>query len=109
MSAATIDTAMNIDSAFARQLDRLQDASGRIVGSFFYGTLLRTMRESEMKGQYGHGGRGEEIFAAQLHGILAERMGEAEQNGLAKRLYRHLERQQEGITRARFSKDERNG
>ena len=82
-------------------LQRLKEVAGQIVGSVFYGTLLKTMRESELKGAYGHGGRGEEVFAAQLHGMWAERMGEASNRGLTDVLYRRLEHQQRLMSQGR--------
>jgi len=82
-------------------LRRLKEATGQVVGSVFYGTLLKSMRESELKGAYGHGGRGEEVFAAQLHGIWAERLGEATQGGLTNVLYRRLEHQQRLMSQGR--------
>ena len=91
-----------VHPTIAQGLGRLRELSGAIVGSIFYGTLLRTMRESTLKGEYGHGGRGEDIFAAQLHGLFAERLGAAKQNPLAESLYRHLENQQANITRSRL-------
>ncbi len=60
------------------------------VGMTFYGTLLRTMRDSSMKGPYGHGGRGEEIFTGQLDTILAQRMGQATGSSLNEAVYRSL-------------------
>jgi len=75
-------------------LGQLREATGRVVGSVFYGTMLKMMRESSLKSQIGHGGRGEEAFAGQLDGIWAERLGEASHRGLGEVLYRHLERQQ---------------
>ncbi len=84
-----------------RDLDRLRDAVGGVVGSVFYGTMLKTMRESELKGPYGHGGRGEEVFAAQLHGIIAEDMGKATKNGLGDMLYNAMEHQQRLISKLR--------
>jgi hypothetical protein len=77
-----------------RELQRLRDVTGRVAGSVFFGTMLRTMRESGLKGPYGHGGRGEEVFAAQLHEILAERIGGSMRGGFDEVLYRTLERQQ---------------
>lgn len=82
-------------------LSRLRRAAAQVTGSLFYGTLLRSMRESEMKGPYGHGGRGEEIFAEQLHGILAERLGEATKSDLGQMIYRHLEGQQRRLAMQR--------
>lgn len=76
----------------------LKEVIGKVVGSVFYGTLLRTMRDSTIKGKYGHGGRGEEIFSAQLHDLLAERMGASSNNGLTKGLYRSLARNTNAAT-----------
>ena len=102
MSAAAIDSAKSVEPALGRGLSQLRELSGKIAGSIFYGTLLRTMRESVLKGEYGHGGRGEDIFAAQLHGLFAERLGAAKQNPLAESLYRHLENQQANLTRSQL-------
>lgn len=76
------------------RLKSLRDAAGKTVGSTFYGTIFQMMRKSPFKTEIGHGGRGEEVFAAQLHGILAERMGECRKNNLSDVLYRRLEKQQ---------------
>jgi len=88
-------------SVAGRDLQRLREASGKVVGSVFYGTLLRTMRESPLKGQYGHGGRGEEVFAAQLDGVMAEKMGQATNGGLADVLFETLEHQQMLVSKLR--------
>lgn len=90
-------------STVLRDVERLRDVTGQLAGTVFYGTLLRTMRDSVLKGPYGHGGRGEEIFAEQLHGRLAERLGRATKNNLGDQLFRHLECQQRAISRARSS------
>lgn len=89
ISIAAKDAAQTRDD-----LTRLRDATKKIVGSVFYGAMFKAMRDSEMKGAYGHGGRAEEMFSAQLHGILAERMGERTEGGLAEALYEHLQKQQ---------------
>jgi len=91
ISATTVQRASGVTRS---GLDELRIATGRVVGSLFFGTLMKTMREGSMKGEYGHGGRGEEVFAAQFHGLLAERMGERMNDGLADQLYRHLAKQQ---------------
>ncbi len=74
--------------------DQLREATGRVVGSVFYGTMLKMMRESSLKTSIGHGGRGEEAFAGQLDGIMAERLGNATKRGLGEALYQRLARQQ---------------
>ncbi len=73
---------------------QLDEATRTLVGSVFYGALLKTMRDSEMKGEIGHGGRGEEVFGAQLDAMLAERAGKATKGGLADVIYKSLEKQQ---------------
>jgi hypothetical protein len=50
---------------------------GQTVGNVFYGTLLRQMHASTIKGPYLHGGRGEEVFQGQLAVELGRRMGQA--------------------------------
>jgi len=79
---------------FARG-EALRTTTRELVGSVFYGTLLKTLRNSALKGPIGHGGRGEEAFGAYLDGILAQRMGRATQGGVADLLYAHLSPQQE--------------
>lgn len=85
-ASATNATPVSAD----RNLQQLEDTAGQIVGSVFFGTLLQSMRQSRLQGPYGHGGRGEEIFAGQLDGILAERLGVAMNGGIKEALIRHL-------------------
>ena len=80
---------------------RLKEVTGQVLGSVFFGTLLRIMRETDLKGMYGHGGRGEEVFSAQLHGILAERMGSTLRTPLSEAIHRSLEGQQQRINQQR--------
>ena len=94
-SARTVAPAATGDSAAVDEaVKQLEETTGQIVGSLFYGTMLRAMRESEIKGEYGHGGRGEEIFAAQLDGILAERAGVSTGRSLGDTLFKRLANQQ---------------
>ena len=73
----TIDTQSNPQSPTSAVRTHLRETANELVGSLFYGTLLRQARTSPLKGEYGHGGRGEEIFRAQLDEVLAERAGSA--------------------------------
>jgi len=84
----------------------LRELTGKIVGSVFYGTMLKAMRDSSLKGKYGHGGRGEEVFGAQLDGLLAERLGQRNNGGVAEALYRHLAPQLERIDAAQAAQKE---
>lgn len=76
----------------AGELTRLHKTAGEVVGSAFFGTLLKMMRNDPLKGRYGHGGRGEEVFAGQLHGLLGERLGTALRRGPGEAVYEHLAR-----------------
>ncbi len=97
-------TEMNATSAapsgVETDLARLRETVGRVVGSAFYGTLLQSMRESSLNTSVGHGGRGEEVFAAQLHGLWAERLGTTTRGGLTDALYESLAQQQRLVSRA---------
>ncbi len=100
MELSTIDTAAALRTPersprVERDLERLREVTGQVIGSVFFGTLLRTMRESTLKGSYGHGGRGEEVFSAQLHNIYAEQVGMSMRSGVSETIYRRLEHQQE--------------
>ena len=101
MPSTAIETVTETAGVVERDLRRLREGTGKVVGSVFYGAMLKAMRSSSIKGPYGHGGRGEEVFAAQLDARLARRMGEASKGGLAETLYRWLEGQQEKISELR--------
>ena len=103
-----IDTMTSMQPRVDKGLRRLRDAVGETIGSVFYGTLLSTMRDSSLKGKYGHGGRGEEVFAAQMDGILAAEMGKATRGGLGDALYDTLKRQQMLIDKSARSNGEPN-
>ncbi len=98
MNTPGVNMVTRIPAEVGPELHRLREATDRVIGSIFFGTLLKTMRDSELRGMYGHGGRGEDVFAAQLHGILAERMGAAMQGGLSEVLYERLQPQQQRIS-----------
>ena len=101
MAVPAIEAIAEPSKTVQRDLQRLRQSTGQVVGTVFYGTLLKTMRASNLKGQYGHGGRGEEVYQAQLDALIAERMGTASRGGLAETLYRRLGQQQERISAIR--------
>jgi Rod binding domain-containing protein len=101
MNITGVHPATKVQSTVQRDLDRLREVSGRVMGSVFFGTLLKTMRNSTLKGAYGHGGRGEEVFAAQLDEILAERVGTANSLGLTRVLFDRFQGQQQRVSQAR--------
>ena len=74
---------------------KLRAVADELVGTVFYGTLLRQMRASSLKGAYGHGGRGEEIFQAQLDQVFAQEAGRSRSTTLTDAIVKRLERQAE--------------
>ena len=94
----SIDRETQTTSDVSQHLQRLREATGQVVGNVFFGEMFKSMRESPFRGEYGHGGRGEEIFSAQLHGILAERIGMTVSGGLGDALYEALKPQQERMS-----------
>ncbi len=69
----------------------LHQAVNEVVGSTFFGELLKISRNSPLKGKYGHGGRGEEIFGGQLDAELARRVGQGMPNSLSDAMYKRFE------------------
>jgi hypothetical protein len=55
----------------------LRQAFDAFVGQTFYGTLLKSMRQTVGKPAYFHGGRAEEIFQGQLDQTLVEEVSQA--------------------------------
>ncbi len=72
------------------KLVELRHAAEQLVGITFFQTLLQSAHNSTLKGEYGHGGRGEEIFTAQLDVIFAERAAESSRFGLVDEIYARM-------------------
>jgi len=70
----------------------LRDRVGEFVGNVFYGTLFRQLQNSNLKGKYLHGGRGEEVFQSQLHMEYAKRIGRSPNDPISNRIYEALKR-----------------
>jgi hypothetical protein len=65
----------------------LRKRLGEFVGNIFYGTLIRQMNDSSLKGAYLHGGRGEEVFQGQLGMEFATRLGRAPNDPITNKLF----------------------
>lgn len=61
----------------------LREAFDQFVGETFYGQMLASMRKTQGKPAYFHGGRAEEIFQGQLDQVLAEQLTKANANTLS--------------------------
>ena len=72
------------------RLATLRKTTGQVVGTTFFGTMLSNLRNSKLKGAFGHGGRGEEVFMAQLHNVLAERMGCVGGRSISDAIYKRM-------------------
>ena len=68
----------------------LRQAVDEMVGVTFFGEMLKLARNSAIKGEFGHGGRGEEIFGAQLDLEFARRAGRGMRNSLSNAIYNRL-------------------
>ncbi len=72
------------------KLAELRHAAEQLVGITFFQTLLQSAHNSTLKGEYGHGGRGEEMFTAQLDVVFAERAAESSRFGLVDEIYARM-------------------
>ena len=77
---------------------KLKEAAGEVVGQIFFAPLLAQMRASNLKSEFGHGGRGEEVFGAQLDSLLANEIGKSKQSPIADVIWRRYREQQRAIT-----------
>ena len=68
----------------------LKARAREFVGLTFFAPLLKQASESVLKGKYGHGGRGEQIFRGQLNELLAMRIGRSGRLGLAESIAKRL-------------------
>ena len=89
-----------IDVRHDPALGALREVVGKVVGSVFYATLLKQMRNSPLRAEVGHGGHGEKVFEAQLDAELAGRAGVAGQGDVAAALLGRLADQQLRVNRA---------
>ena len=69
---------------------KLREVVEQLVGVTFFETMLKMAHNSPFKGEYGHGGRGEEVFTSQMDSLLAERLGKSGRFGLVEATYRRL-------------------
>jgi hypothetical protein len=74
------------------QESKLRQSVRQAVGQLMYGPMMKMARENPFKGPYGHGGRGEEIFRAQLDSELIRRASSRIDGSLSESLYEHLAR-----------------
>ena len=71
-----IDNALSVREAFTS-----------FVGEIFFSQMIKSMRSTTDKPAYFHGGRGEEIFTAQLDQTMAEEMTSASADKFANPMF----------------------
>jgi len=87
---------MNIDTNYSnvptdpiQRNQLMRKMVDEVVGTTFFEPMLKSAHNSVLKGKYGHGGRGEEMFQGQLNIELARCIGRGVKiGGLADALYR---------------------
>jgi len=57
------------------------------VGQTLFGEMLKSMRKSQQKPAYFHGGRAEEVFQQQLDQVLTEKLSQASAEKVAGPMY----------------------
>ncbi len=89
---SAINTTMNSDVlSVEASKSSLRKTVGQVMGSVFYGPLLASARNTALKSDVGHGGRGEDVFKAQLDQVLAERAGGVASDDVGEVLYQRFE------------------
>jgi hypothetical protein len=70
--------------------DALRSKVSEFVGLTFFAPLLKQASDPVLKGEYLHGGRGEQVFRGQLNEILALRIGQSSRLGITDAVVRRL-------------------
>lgn len=68
--------------------EEVRDTFRQFVGEAFFGQMLKSMRSTQGKPAYFHGGHAEEVFQGQLDQIMSERMTEVSADKIADPMFR---------------------
>lgn len=77
--------------------EEVQKTFRKFVGEAFFGQMLKSMRSTQGKPAYFHGGHAEEVFQGQLDQILSEEMTEASADKIADPMFRQQFPQQAAV------------
>lgn len=75
-----------------QKLRQLRKTVNEVVGVTFFAPVLKSAHNSVLKGKYGHGGRGEDIFQGQMDLELARSMGGSVGNNLTEAMFKSFAR-----------------
>jgi len=64
----------------------------QFVGQTLYGQMLKSMRETQQKPAYFHGGRAEEIFQTQLDQVIVEKMTAATSTTMSDTMFQRMKK-----------------
>lgn len=90
LNPVDLDTPSIASASREQRLAMLRQTVGEMVGVTFFGKMLEVARNSVLKSDLGHGGRGEEVFRAQFDLELARRAGQGMSGGLTETIYNRL-------------------
>lgn len=68
--------------------EEVRDTFRQFVGEAFFGQMLKSMRSTQGKPAYFHGGHAEEVFQGQLDQMLSEKMTEVSADQIADPMFR---------------------
>ncbi|MDR2644148.1 MAG: rod-binding protein [Planctomycetaceae bacterium] len=69
----------------------------KFIGQVLFGQMLKSMRATQQKNPYFHGGRAEEIFQDELDNKLVEQLTGSTTKNLSEPMYNQFKRQQKGM------------
>ncbi len=75
----------------------VRDVFRKFVGEAFFGQMLKSMRSTQGKPAYFHGGHAEEVFQSQLDQMMSEKMTEASADKIADPMFRQQFPAQAGV------------
>jgi Rod binding domain-containing protein len=89
MNSVTSATIHNL-SPDARRAT-LRQAANELVGGLMFGTMLKMARNVPFRSEFGHGGRGEDMFGSLLDQELAVRASKKMDTGLTEAIVKKFE------------------
>ena len=76
------------DAAQSKNDDEFRRVFHQFVGTTLYGQMLKSMRATQEKNPYFHGGRAEEIFQSQLDEKLVDQLTEASSRSVSEPMFK---------------------
>ena len=74
----------------AEDEEEFRNVFHQFVGQTLFGQMLKSMRETQEKNPYFHGGRTEEIFQEQLDNVLVEKMTAATPHSFSETMFKMM-------------------